>query len=80
MSMTNDEQAYYMNGYDGDNSYNEYEEWLYYQYDQRQWLLQRLAFALLKLADYESESTTPQRNLNITRTRISLLNHALSQG
>jgi hypothetical protein len=74
--MTNDEQAYYLNGYDGDDSYNEYEEW----YDQRQWLLQRLAFTLLKLADYEADSTTPQRNLDITRTRVSLLNHALSQG
>jgi hypothetical protein len=80
MSMTNDEQAYYMNGYDGDNSYNEYEEWLYYQYDQRQWLLKRLAFTLLKLADYEADSTTPQRNLDITRVRVSLLTHALSQG
>jgi hypothetical protein len=74
MSMTNDEQAYYMSGYDGDDSYNQYEEWLY---DQRQWLLQRLAFALLKLADYEADSTTPQRNLDITRTRVKLLIHAI---
>jgi hypothetical protein len=74
MSMTNDEQAYYLNGYDSDNSYNQYEEWLY---DQRQWLLQRLAFALLKLADYEADSTTPQRNLDITRTRVKLLIHAI---